>query len=84
MEKDLIRDRELSALANFKDSVDALCEPLALEIRKVNEHEIFIIKHEINNILFTHQMNKFSMRASLSNHGLSHARQAVQLSLQSY
>ena len=78
MEKDLIRDRELSAPTKFKDSVDAFCESLALEMQKFDEQEICIIKHKINNItIFKHQMNKFSMRASFSNHGPFHASQEV-------
>ena len=84
MEKDLMRDRALDAPAKSKDSVDAFCESLALEIKQFNEQERCLIKHEINNIIFKHQMNKFNLQAGFSSPPSSYSGRVTQLPNQSF
>ena len=62
IEREMANEKELKQV-KLEDAEDTYCTNLACELRKFSEEEKCMIKHEMNNILFKYQMNKFSSHA---------------------
>ena len=60
IECDMLMEKELKRAAKVQDAEETYCTNLACELRKVTEEDKCLIKHEINNIMFTYQMRKFT------------------------
>ena len=61
MELNLIRDlgKTIKDDPQELDGIDMYARPLAADLRKLSERDYFMVKHEIQGILFKYQMARF-------------------------
>lgn len=58
--------QERRSVQKTDDAEDLYCKSLAIELRKFSERERYVIKHEFNEILFKHNMNRLQSQSTQS------------------